>query len=462
MKHLRESYSVTLIIALALSYPGCDNVDVYGAFVPASAADAGAQPSAAEAGAPSEASPAAANTSAPSGIAMARAVTAMQPVARPTVDSAAGADAAVIEPPADEVFCLSTDDASTSCESARKVAFSRAICSCGDVVGTGMLSTLSADPTGRADVGVDGSLSLRIGRRGAADDEPGVIEGSVLVAGLGPAAISGVDASIRGDLSLAGELTFAGDVHVAGSVYARRAPRGSGLLQIDGDLHRGAERVPTPLSDNVQVGGQVIEGDYASAPACACNAGNLIGLANVIAAAETAQTELLDMSNLTAASSFELRCDRYYVRGISSLSDMTWRVTGHVVVYVAGDFAVGGDMTVELADGAQLDVLVGGNLLVGGAAQFADPERAAAARVYVLGGVDLATVAERGALPPGASAGTDLTFVGNLYAPTAMLQLAPHSQVYGSLFVRQLLVLQSLLVHYDPTVTSAPGASCEK
>jgi hypothetical protein len=94
-------------------------------------------------------------------------------------------------------------------------------------------------------------------------------------------------------------------------------------------------------------------------------------------------------------------------------------------------------------------------------ARFGDPERPSASRIYVRGAVELVTADDASVRPAGPAA-DDATFVGNLYAPTATLQLAPHTEVYGSLFVRQLLVLQSLLVHYDPWVTSERGASCEK
>jgi hypothetical protein len=265
-------------------------------------------------------------------------------------------------------------------------------------------------------------------------------------------------------LSLSGELTFAGNVHVAGSVYSRRMPRGSGALQIDGDLHYSDERLPTPLSGNVQVAGSMVEADYAIEPPCACSTAYLAELMSAIAAAESsndnalAQLDRESMSNLTAARSFDLSCGRYYFRSVSSLSSIDWHISGHVAVFVASDFALRGQLRVTLEEGAELDVLVGGNLLLSSSARFGDPERPAASRIYVRGAVELATAED--ATPVSAASGAE--FVGNLYAPSATLQFAPHTEVYGSLFVMQLRILQSLLVHYDPTVTNGHGASCEK
>ncbi|HET8939082.1 MAG TPA: hypothetical protein VFN67_36810 [Polyangiales bacterium] len=399
----------------------------------------------------------------------AAAVTPSQPSAAGTTSRAAsdaGTDASVSEPTeASGVLCLPGLHEPAACRSARKAAFGRAICSCGDIIGTGVLSTQAVHAAvGSAGIATDSSLTLRIGRRGAVEDIAGEIDGPIDVGGLGPSAISGSDASIRGDLSLAGELTFAGNIRVAGSVYSRSLPRGSGALQIDGDLHYADERLRSALAGNVQVGGDIVEAAYAVEPACGCSTAYIAELLSAVAAAESSndnaqlQLERESMSNLTAARSFDLRCGRYYFRSVSSLSSIDWHISGHVVVVVANDFVMRGELHVTLDPGAELDVLVGGNLLLSSSARFGDPERPAASRVFVRGAVELATAED--ATPISAASGA--AFVGNLYAPAATLQFAPHSEVFGSLFVMQLRVLQSLLVHYDPAVTSDLGAACEK
>ena len=458
---MRQAFSAILIIICGLGYlgsQGCRALDVYGAFERRPKDDAGQAMHTAASEGPARSS---AGGAASSNTAMAAAGTAKQASAPINARHLATvADAAVQQELARGLFCVRAEGAAV-CEPAHTVAFGHAVCSCGDILGAGVLSTNSSRSTGRADVGADGSVSLRIGRGGVMGEEPGLIDGSLVVAGLGPATISASDARIRGDLSLYGELTFAGNVHVMGSVYARRLPRGTGALQIDGDLHHAADRFPATPSLGVQVAGRVIEGEYVARPACPCDTSNIVALASAIVTAEQradpglARLDREAMSNLTAASSFELSCGQYYLRQISSLSSVIWRVTGHVVVFVGGDLVVASDLTVMLEEGAQLDLLVGGNLLVGGSARFADAERAAASRVYVVGGVELAS----GALPRG-QLSADSVIVGNLYAPSATLQLARPSELYGSVFVRQLLIHQSLLVHYDPAVTRELGASC--
>lgn len=469
---MRQSVWAKFITSSCLVCVGCSSVDVYGAFVSVQAKDAGAPRSDADAAASAPRISADAaipgltphlsnRTTAP--------VIPSQPSAagvtsRPASD--AGTDTSVSEPTqASGVLCLPGLGEPTACESARKMAFGRAICSCGDIIGTGVLSTqVVPAAVGSAGIATDSSLTLRIGRRGAVEDIAGEIAGPIDIGGLGPSAISGTDASIRGDLSLAGELTFAGNIHVAGSVYSRRMPRGSGALQIDGDLNYADEGLPSALSGNVQVSGDMREADYAIEPPCACSTAYVAELLGAIAAAESSNDNArsrLDrdaMSNLTAARGFELGCGRYYFRSVSSLSSIDWHVTGHVVVVVASDFVLRGELKVALDPGAELDVLIGGNLLLSSSARFGDPERPAASRIFVRGAVDLATAED--ATPGAATSGA--AFVGNLYAPGATLQFAPHSEVFGSLFVMQLRILQSLLVHYDPAVVSELGAACEK
>jgi hypothetical protein len=465
MSDMRQSFFASLIALCGLGCPDCSSVDVYGAFVSVAVQDAGLPDLGSDASAQGTAG--IAGALAPPHVGESKPANS-QPVAATTPGetrvSEIDAGAVVAAPSRDDLLCLRKLAQDGACESARKLAFGRAVCSCGDIVGTGLLSTQSSTPAaGRADVGADSSLSLRIGRRGAVDDAPGEIDGSIVVAGPGPSALSGSNASIRGDVLLAGELTFAGDVHVAGSLSARRMPRGNGTLSIDGDLRYAMDRLPIDPPSNLQVAGSVVESDYTFEAPCECNPANLAELPRAIAAAESSNDDALlqlapdSMSNLTSDRGFALSCGQYYFLSVSSLASITWQISGHVVVHVAGDFAVRGELKVTLAPDAELDVLVGGSLLLSSSASFGDPARPAASRIYVQAAVELETDVPA----PGATA-SDAMFVGNLFAPAASLQLAPHSEVYGSLFVRQLLVLQSLLVHYDPAVISERGAHCEK
>jgi hypothetical protein len=471
---MRQAFFANLACIFGLTCAACGQVDVYGDFVSAvPKASIAADPARSDGG-PLAVAPSPLGAEPPQEtVATPLTISTELPAATTSTEQArpdAGQGDSSLEPvPQSDVLCLRSARDLSVCESARKQAFGRAICSCGDILGTGVFSTqtLGAADTA-ASVGANGQLSLRIGGRSAADDPAGTIEGALVLAGLGPSAISGSDATIRGPLELAGDLTFAGTVHVTGSVYARRLPRGSGTLSVDGDLHHEGEALGNNVPSNVVVGGKVVEAAHVTPLPCACSTTNTADFLTAISAAESSndnQLSQLDqdsLSGLTAALSLELDSGRYYLRSVSSLSSIDWKIRGHVVVFVAGDFAVRGDVTVALAPDATLDIVIGGGLLLAAAARFGDIERPGASRLYVRGGVELSTGSEGGVPSRAGSATSASIFVGNLYAPAATLQLAPANDVYGSLFVRQLVVLQRLLVHYDPSVVTTPGARSEK
>lgn len=448
-----------------LALAACGDVDVIGAFVIRPTHDAGVDSPKREAEDPQ---PSAAETPAPP--APAAGSRATSSALAPAANSAAPLDAgaASTPPAAVDPLCLRSGLDPSACEAARKLAFGHAVCGCGDMLGTGSVSTETlGGSSARADVGANGSYALRISRRGASTDQSGAIDGSLVIGGPGPATISGNPAEIHGQVELAGDLVFAGNVRVAGSVFSRDLPRGNGMLQIEGDLHHAPQRANI-VPSNVIVSGAVIDDDYAGVAPCACGPSSAPELAGMIGAAlsgnDDARAQLTpsSLSELAAARSVNLDCGRYYFSNVSSLSSLSVHVSGQVAVFVSGDFGVRGDVAFELEPDAELALLIGGNLSLGGAARFGDPARPGASRIYVKGGVELATSGDLPALVRPSSASGDALFVGNLYAPAATLQVAPHSDVYGSLFVKQLIVLQSLFVHYDPSVITPHGARCEK
>lgn len=391
----------------------------------------------------------------------------LQPMAAATETDAGtptGADPGAFS--GDDPLCLRAGTEAAVCEATRVAAFGRALCSCSGMRGTGSVSTETLGGARRADVGANNLFALRVSRHALPADTAGVIDGALVIGGMGPSAISGTSPEIHGKLELAGDLAFAGDLHVLGSVYSRTYPRGSGELQIDGDLHHDSQRNLT-LPSNVKVSGTVIEDDYVSVPPCQCGVSNPGKYLSAIAAAASSDslsvpTGFDTWDDLTMPRSESFGCGRYVFRNVSSLSSVTWQINGHVVIVVVGDFAVRGDVSVSMAPDAELDLVIGGNLALSGAARFGDPERPGASRIYVRGAVELATNGDPPGLGRPSSAAGEALFVGNLYAPAATLELAPHSDLYGSLFVNQLVVLQSLFVHYDPTVTAKRGVGCVK
>ena len=463
---MSRSSPSALVCSCCAVLAGCDTLDLYGTFVTTEHRDAGALDAAQDAALAPQVPPAAIGAASQPGVAQSPSTIGSRPSASSASDSDGGATLVPVIAAVRDSICLRGGSDTSACEAARELAFGHAVCSCASMLGTGSLSTETLGAiTGLAAVGTNGAFTLRISRSSAAD-AAGIIDGSLVASGLGPSAVTGIDAEIRGRLELAAGFTFAGDVRVTGPAYSRTYPRGSGSLRIAGDLYHG--RPPgLSLPPNVMVGGTVLEADIRTAPPCACGVASAAELVSAIAAAVSGNDgarEPLELDGLGPVTgtggSVSLSCGRYSVAKVESPGSLTLLISGKVVIFVVGDFVVHGDVAVSLAPGAELDLVIGGDLRLSGAARFGDADRPAASRVYVRGAVELSTMADAAGLARPSTATGDAVFVGHLYAPAATLELAPRSDVYGSLFVSQLIVLQSLFVHYDPAATLWRGVEC--
>lgn len=230
-------------------------------------------------------------------------------------------------------------------------------------------------------------------------------------------------------------------VGVAASVAVNGAFAARGTLVLAGSLVvGGAATLGAPAAQTFS--GTLHE--HAS-PACVCGAANLLDIDALVQAGATDNDDaalgfdaeqLAGFTRPKQAPALELGCGRYYVAGLHGAGALTLRVTGHVVLLVAGDLAVDDDFVVELAAGAALDLFVGGNVRAGARFVLGDAASAPNARLYVggLGTVDIAGEA----------------FVGGLlYAPRAELVTRAGLTVYGSLFVRRAAPLGAVTVHQD-------------
>ncbi len=137
-------------------------------------------------------------------------------------------------------------------------AFARAVCSCGDLVARGVLSTDvlgGSAAQAKASVGVDGALSqaqfVRIG-------------GDLTVAGTTPILIAdGVQTA--GDLRLAAGGDVAGVLAVAGDAWLGATLTTAGVTTIGGDLHLAPGATLASLIP-ANVGGQTVSAPFTTDP----------------------------------------------------------------------------------------------------------------------------------------------------------------------------------------------------
>ncbi len=143
----------------------------------------------------------------------------------------------------------------------------------------------------------------------------------------------------------------------------------------------------------------------------------------------------------------EVPCGRFYLDEISGNSEGTVaiEVIGRAALFVGGSVTLQQGLTIELAENAELDLFIAGNIQVTGIARLGNEERPRALRVYVASGGAIS-------LAPGS------TLAGNLYAPLADLNtIEPFDlEVFGALVVNHINNgAAPVTIHRDIAVAAA-------
>jgi hypothetical protein len=149
-------------------------------------------------------------------------------------------------------------------------------------------------------------------------------------------------------------------------------------------------------------------------------------------------------------ATLSLPCGRYYFSSIHRTGAATIIAEGRVVIMVGGDMNIGGGITIDTEEDAEIDLFVEGDLTVGGA-NFGRADKPSLVRVYV-GGTSVRVN----------SAGT---FGGNIYAPNATVVMgASGGASTAPCSPTSFLVGAATEVHYDTAIRQAgdvcivPGA----
>jgi hypothetical protein len=334
-------------------------------------------------------------------------------------------------------------------------------CACGDLAGDGSIVSTDAfrssdGPYGTAPTLTDG----HVGVNGAFSMDARMLVGGSLVVG-------------SGELVLPGTSAVSVDVYGAGSIRTNGA---GGQLPVGNDVYVGGAAVA-----NLDVGGRLFKADTTTgitsvnvAPAnivslavppvqpCPCDAEQRVPIRALVDFARTQNDNgVFDDPNTPADESFnpdqwadplvngpatlELACGRYYVRGIEQEQGLTLRALDRTVLFVDGNF-IANSLTISLADGAEVDIFVTGDLAFDAATVLGDITRPSAVRTYVDGELRMNASAQ---------------FGGLVYAPNADLVFSGATTVYGALFVHTATFGGNVAIHFDSSVRSA-GDACEE
>jgi hypothetical protein len=243
--------------------------------------------------------------------------------------------------------------------------------------------------------------------------------------------------SLRSDGSVAATqlVTVGDDAFVGGDVLGR--------VDVGGMLHVSPASNLGPM---VSAAGVVHEA-VSVAPPCDCGAPTVdaAALARAAASSNDDAAIALDPDTLAhaAAPTLDLPCGQYYLASVSAIGTVMVRVHGHAALFVGGDVTLAAGMTVALDDGAELDLVVAGNLDAEGAAVGGDP--APSVRVWLGGGT--------------LRVGGGAAMAAVVYAPAATLVADGALDVSGALFVGSLSAGDDVTVRFDPAVLDG-GSEC--
>lgn len=314
--------------------------------------------------------------------------------------------------------------------------FRYAACSCDDLATSADL-TVDAFGTGTSARLSNGSLGVNRSMYPLTAN----VAGSVVVAGPDGIPTQG-DLTIGGDLSDQGQLDGQVDVRVDGDAEV------GGDVRVKSLTLGGALRVSTESAVDVADGNPAFTaGSVSIEPPCDCEAGpDLVALVEAARDANDNQAAGIDpaesLRSLNGPLELTLPCGRYYVDTIYAPNPITLTITGHVTLYVGGDVVtvLGGALRVQLAPGAELDLVIQDNLSAGDLVELGSSATPGRVRVYAGG---------KGTL---FFAG-NTTLAGTLYAPAAELVSSGTFELYGAMLVRRMSSSGNVLLHYDRSLT---------
>jgi hypothetical protein len=315
-----------------------------------------------------------------------------------------------------------------------------AVCSCQDVAVSGNFFTDSLAESDGGSPGNGGS----VGTNGALDTNSMLqVNGSVWSLASGETTAVHVKQTS----------TVFGDVHAGAVVQADQPLTIADDLYVNGDANGtiscDVAYVPTgDTATNVTASGGIVNAPVGVPAPCDCT--NLLDVGAIVASFASASANDDSAAGLTPASfaSFPstpvtLPCGQYYFDGVGG-GPVNLAIAGRAAIFINGDFNAQNSLTLTLADGAQLDLFISGNLLLGDAT-LGPSDSPARVRVYVGG----ATLTLSGTATIGA----------NIYAPNANVALATNLEMAGSLFVGSLQLSGAFTIHYDESILSTTGCT---
>jgi hypothetical protein len=315
-----------------------------------------------------------------------------------------------------------------------------ALCLCGDLqdVGQGLVtrsfSHAKGDDGGLAHVGINGGVEV-VGNFnvGGTLDVAGGVQGVGRLR-VGQDLVSGDDVEITGSWTVGRDAWIDSDLS------------GVGNLDIGRDLY---------LSGDLEAIGKVKYGQghrgfrYRGLP-CGCGPEQIIDVAAEVAARRDSNDNT-KIPGGTGATRIVLEDGEFYYADAAPLvGARSIEIRGRVALYVDSDIETVGNLSIELAQGAELRLWVRGKIETVGNLNFtAGDERPRAFQLFMGG---------RGAAVMNVG---NSTFIGSIYAPEVDIEYVGSLNVRGSLFANNLRGTGNLTIDYDTDIV-APDACADE
>ena len=364
-------------------------------------------------------------------------------------DAAAASDATVLRSPSE-----ASELGLRTCEQAPSV-FAQALCACERAAVFGGLDTASLAFAERledeADEGSDAVAHVHVSGPLEVTGLSGTVAGDVKTIGAGVTVLNGDGGRIEGNLFASTDVGVTGQVSIAGDAFLTGGLIGPGQVAVEGDLH--TESPQDGSAARVELGGEALVEPIALSRPCLCDTDSTLDIATFVARAGSDNDNRETAFEPTALSTsvpepLSLPGGRLFVHAIDVPGDLRLRVDGQTTLFVAGDVRVAGDLQADIGPDGELAIFVAGDAALGGAVTLGD-ERSSIGRLYLAGGADMDGPARGRGTGRATARGQEARWRVHLYAPRLALSLGGHAEVVGSLYVRSLLALGGLSLHYD-------------
>ena len=325
-----------------------------------------------------------------------------------------------------------------------------ALCSCSDLQVTAPIHTDSFDSTSSSPSigGVGGIGSVRTT---AAIGVNGLIGSSAEIRAGGALYVTSVIAATRHietvrSLRSGGIVLIDADAHVAGDAYLTASI--SGILRVDGILHMPPNVGVDPASMVPE--SSILREAVSIPPPCDCDP-SFANLNTAVASAVAVNDNgvvglpMNALASLQTTTGVNVTCGVYVLSSIDAAQSLIFTVRGRALVAVTGDVILRGGMMVSLDPGAELDLLIGGRLMVSGSGAVGSTAPARF-RIWVAG---TDSVVFDGAPAVGAM----------IRAPQAAVTASTGLRLSGGLVAGSVMAGGEVDVHFDEAILSA-GTSC--